>query len=245
MPTFKVDYLEARGVYASNFQSVKEQAFPTLLSSRFANMTSSEMLGYAWMNMSKGKALEFPSYPDFICHRVGSEGCAFLDAIYNTKVDYGNEQSTLYMYERSKAISAEYSSQEFVRPTGGLPKLFNALETSAKQLGVKMYTKEKVNALSRKGKTFAVQTDHFLVSAKKLIIAAPVSPLKEITGDVASEIQRNRVFKSILTRSSFRAVAIYKYPWWENATSSHNITLKPWNGFVSGATCLGLMMPYG
>ncbi|KAJ7337285.1 hypothetical protein OS493_010142 [Desmophyllum pertusum] len=110
-----------------------------------------------------------------------------------------------------------------------------ALERSAKRVGVKMYLNEKVNALNRNGDMFAVRTDHFSVSAKKLIIAVPSIPLGEITGDVATEIQTNYQFK---------AAAIYSYAWWENATLSHNITLKPFEIFTSVMTCLSWIMPY-
>ena len=38
---------ETRGVYVSSTQALKEQAFPTLLSGPFANMTLTEMRRYA------------------------------------------------------------------------------------------------------------------------------------------------------------------------------------------------------
>lgn len=46
---------EARGVFVSSTQALKEQAFPTLLSGPFANMTLSEMMKIAWMNMTREK----------------------------------------------------------------------------------------------------------------------------------------------------------------------------------------------
>ena len=107
-----------------------------------------------------------------------------------------------------------------------------ALERSAKRVGVKMYLNEKVNALNRKGDMFAVRTDHFSVSAKKLIIAVPSIPLGKITGDVATEIQTNYQFEAILARPCFKAAAIYSYAWWENAI------------FTSIMTCLSWIMPY-
>ena len=60
---------ETRGVYVSSTQALKEQAFPTLLSGPFANMTLTEMRRYAWKNMTKEKTLDFPSYRDFVCHQ--------------------------------------------------------------------------------------------------------------------------------------------------------------------------------
>ena len=83
MPPFKVHvpYLEARGVYASNSQSLKERAFPSLMSGPFARMASLDMKQYAWMNISREKALKNPSSQDYVCQRLGSEGCAFLNAL--------------------------------------------------------------------------------------------------------------------------------------------------------------------
>lgn len=239
----KLAYFETRGFYASSPQSLKEQAFPALMSGPFANMTFPKMFAYAWMNMSKEKALEFPSVEDFMCQRMGSEGCEYLRSLFGAKVDYNMEQSTLFTYEHDQA--QKYFSSDYLRPIGGLSDITTALEKSAKRFGVKMYLSEKVKALNRKGNAFTVHTERFSVSAKKLIIAVPTFPFEEIDGDVAAEIKSNYLFEAVLARPSFKAAAIYSYPWWVNATSSHiNITLKPFEIFIAGSTCLDWMMPY-
>ncbi len=92
-------FIEARGYYASSSQSLKEQAFPTLLAGPFANMSPYEMIKYAWMNVSREKALEIPSYFDFVCQQLGSEGCEFYLSKYALKRNYG-EESTLFRYEK-------------------------------------------------------------------------------------------------------------------------------------------------
>ena len=232
---------ETRGLFVSSTQALKEQAFPTLLPGPFANMTLSQMMKYAWMNMTREKTLEFPSYRDFVCHQLGSEGCEFSMAMYAAKRKYG-EESTLSVYELSETSSNE--SYDYYQPSGGLSDIVSALERSAKRFGVKMYTMEKVKAIHRKGNIFAVDTDNFTVSARKLIIAVPSSPFEEISGDVAADIKRNVFFEAILGDSSFKAVAVYSYPWWENITSLHNLTLKPLERFFSTASCLVSIMPY-
>ena len=232
---------ETRGVYVSSTQALKEQAFPTLLSGPFANMTLSEMMKYAWMNITREETLEFPSYRDFVCHQLGSEGCEFYMAMDATKRIYG-EESTLFKYEDNEASSND--SCDYYRPPGGLSDIVSALQRSAKRLGVKMYAREKVKAIHRKGDIFTVDTDKFTVSARKLIIAVPSTPFEEISGDVAADIKRNVFFESILPLPAFKAVALYSYPWWENITSLHNLTLKPFERFFSGASCLVGISPY-
>lgn len=238
----KLAFFESRGFYASSPQSLKEQAFPVLMSSPFSNMTFSEMSAYAWKNMSKEKALEFPAVQDFMCYRLGSEGCEYLRSLFGIKVDFAMEESTLFAYERDQA--KKYFSSEYLRPIGGLSDITTAVENSAKRLRVKMYMNEKVKTLNRKGNAFIVQTERFSLSAKKLIIAVPTFSLEDINGDVATEIKSHYLFKSILGRPSFKAAAVYSYPWWENATSSYNMTLMPFELYISGSTCLSLMMPY-
>ena len=181
IPMFEMDgsrlaYFETRGFYASDFQSLKEKAFPALLSSAFANMTSSEMSRFAWMNMSREKALEFPSYQDFMCQQLGSEGCEYMRSSFAIKVDYNMEESTLFTYEHDQA--KKYFSNDYLRPFSGLSEITTALEKSAGRFGVKMYLNEKVEALNRKGSSFAVQTENLSVSAKKLIIAIPSFPFE-------------------------------------------------------------------
>ena len=232
---------ETRGVFVSSTQALKEQAFPTLLSGPFANMTSSKMMKYAWMNMTREKTLEFPAYRDFLCHQLGSEGCEFVMALSAVKRIYG-EESTLYRYERNEAFSN--FSYDYYRPPGGLSDIVSALERSAKRLGVKMYARETVKAIHRKGNIFKVDTDNFTASARKLIIAVPSTPFEEISGDVVADIKRSVFFENILPLPAFKAVAVYSYPWWENVTSLHNLTLKPLERFFSGASCLVGIMPY-
>ncbi|KAJ7330580.1 hypothetical protein OS493_022193 [Desmophyllum pertusum] len=193
--------------------------------------------------MAREKALEVPSYRDFLCHKLGSEGCELLFAENALKREYG-EESTLFTYEKMNSFDNLFSGN-YVRPAGGLSDIANAVERSAKRFGVKMYAKEKVKALKRKENMFVVQTDNFTVSTKKLVIAAPSFAFKEITGDLAAQIKSNRLFEAILPQPAFKAVAIYSYPWWENVTSSHyNLTLKPFEIFRSAATCLVDIMPY-
>ena len=238
----KDSHWETRGVFVSSTQALKEQAFPTLLSGPFANMTLSEMMKYAWMNMTREKTLEFPSYRDFVCHQLGSEGCEFYMARDAIKRNYDEELSFLSVYERSEATSND--SYDYYQPPGGLSDIFRALEGSAKRLGVKMYAKEKVKTIPRKGNMFTVGTDNFTVSARKLIIAVPSTPFEDISGDVAVDVKGNIFFKAISADSSFKAVAVYSYPWWENITSLHNLTLKPLERFFSTASCLVSIMPY-
>ncbi len=144
--------------------------------------------------------------------------------------------------KRNEAFS--YFSYDYFQPPGGISDITSALERSAKHSQVKMYTKEEVKAIDSNGNLFAVQTDNFIVSTKKIIIAVPSFPFEKITGDVAADIKSNYLFEAILPRSAFKAVAIYSYPWWENNTSSHNLTLKPLEIFQTGATCLVTIMPY-
>ena len=245
IPTLKMEiknaHWETRGVFVSSTKALKEQAFPTLLSGPFANMTLSEMIKYAWMNITREKTLEFPAYRDFLCHQLGSEGCEFSMATSAVKRIYG-EESTLSRYEKNEAFSND--SYDYYQPHGGLSDIVDALEKSAKRLGVKMNAREKVKAIHRKGKIFAVDTENFTVSARKLIIAVPSTPFEEISGDLAADIQRNVFFEAILPLPAFKAVALYSYPWWENITSLHNLTLKPLERFFSGASCLVGIMPY-
>ena len=80
---------------------------------------------------------------------------------------------------------------------------------------------------------------------KSPLLLSQVFRLKlKIAEDVSAEIKSHYLFKSIPVRPSFKGAAVYSYPWWENATSSQNITLKPLKMFVSESCCLAAMMPY-
>ena len=175
----KDTHWEARGVFVSSTQALKEQAFPTLVSGPFANMTLSEMIKYAWMNITREKTLEFPSYEDFVCHQLGSEGCEFYMARYAVKRNYG-EESTLFRYELQEAF--RNFSYDYYRPPGGLSHVVSALERSAKRLGVKMYAREKVKAIHRKGNIFTVDTNNLQCRAESSSLPCQALHLKRYLG---------------------------------------------------------------
>lgn len=233
-------FFQARGVRAYTFQSLKEKAFPTLMSGPFSNMTWLEMYLFAWRNMTKEKALEFPFYRDFMCERLGSEGCELLYARYVVKRDF-YEESTLDKYEKDEAVS--YFSYDFYKPRGGISDITTALKISAQRFGAKLVLKEKINALERKADGFDVHTDHFKVSAKKLIIAVPTLPFEAIRGDVAADVKSNVLFGSIQGANAFKAVAIYSSPWWEDYLPKRNRTEPIVETFWSASTCL-VLVPY-
>lgn len=233
-------FFQARGVRAYTFQSLKEKAFSTLMSGPFSNMTWLEMYLFAWRNMTKEKALEFPFYRDFMCERLGSEGCELLYARYVDKRDF-YEESTLDKYEFDEAVS--YFSYDFYKPRGGISDITTALKISAQRFGAKLVLKEKINALERKADGFDVHTDHFKVSAKKLIIAVPTLPFEAIRGDVAADVKSNVLFGSIQGANAFKAVAIYSSPWWEDYLPKRNRTEPIVETFWSASTCL-VLVPY-
>lgn len=242
MGKFKDVFFQARGIFASTFQSLKEKAFPTLMSGPFSNMTESEMYGFAWENMTTEKALEVPFYRDFLCQRLGSEGCELLNARYAVRRDY-YEESTLCRLEKRQVF--KYFSYDYYRPLGGMSDFPTAVKKSALRLGVKVFAKEKVNLLGREGKGFAIRTDRFSASAKKLIIAIPSEAFGAIMGDVAAEVKGNAMFESNFGANAFKVVAIYGYPWWENFTSTQNSSKPIVERFWSASTCLVGLMPYG
>lgn len=233
-------FFQARGVNASTFQSLKEKAFPTLMSGPFSNMTWLDMYLFAWKNMTKEKALEFPFYREFMCERLGSEGCELLYTRYVDKRDF-YEESTLYQYEHDKAV--KNFSYNFVKPRGGISDITTALKTSAQRFGAKLVLNESVNGLERKEGGYAVHTDRFKVSAKKLVIALPTLPFESITGDVAAEVKSNVLFGSIQGANAFKAVAIYSSAWWEDYLPNLNRSEPIVETFWSASTCM-VLVPY-
>ena len=85
----KQSILESRGVFAlNNFPKVKQEAFPTLNRGRFKNMTSNDMVNYAFSDDRVSTAPLFTTVDSYMSYYLSPEAVVFLSELYGFQGDY-------------------------------------------------------------------------------------------------------------------------------------------------------------
>jgi len=234
------DRLEARGVFTTDIETLKEKAFPSLNHGRFQNYTYQQMMRYLF---SKGKeAAKFASLTDFMSEYLTPEGFQLISHltgfITNYERSYG--ANTFHEYVIMEAnFKGNYS-----RPHSGLSSITHALKLSATAKGAKFYKNEEIKVIEENQKNqFKLITTNYTVTTNKLVVALPPNPLKKIKGTVAEKIQNDSIFKTVQFVVAFKGFAVFEKAWWQlNSTGRRYLADE--QIMLSTSDCLGFTYPY-
>ena len=167
--------------------------------------------------------------------------CVKCGSSSNLRIHYSTDAAgVLEFYKR---LDEDFTGKE-IRPVKGMSALTDALEKSAKALGAKIYTGNEIATINKPKKTFVLKTSAGkMITAKKLVVAAPPGSFKKIGGKVARNIQQQEEFQSIKAFPAFKAAAVYPKAWWEDLTDERE-RLYPMERFLSNSECLGFTLPH-
>ena len=238
-PTF----IEARGVFSTSHEEIKRKAFPTLNHGKFENMTSSEMLEFAFKKEHVRGARLFATMDSYMSHFLTPEGAKFLAALPGLRDDYTlpfNPESYIQYLELQSANSVP----EHVRPLLGMSMVIEGLAGSFRRHGGRLYSGNKVLSINTDEiHTFRLETQKLVVTAKKLVIAVPPGPFQNVKGILAQQIQQQAIFRSFQPMPVFKGAAVFQNAWWETLVGGFG-SLKPLQQFVSNSDCLEETLPY-
>ena len=229
----------------NNFAKIKQEAFPTLNRGRFKNMTSNDMVSYAFSDDRASTAPFFTTVDSYMSYYLSPEAAEFLSELYVYKGDYKESINPAAYIEYQKMLfGPDGLSFENFRPLKGMSAVVNSLVASVRKNGGKLYSENAVLSVDKVETSFVLKTASLTILADKLVIAThPVAYLK-VKGAVSEEIHREPVFQSIKIMPAFKGAAAYREAWWQNTTG--NLTrLNTRQRFVSNSDCLGTSMPYG
>ena len=229
----------------NNFAKIKQEAFPTLNRGRFKNMTSNDMVSYAFSDDRVSTAPFFATVDSYMSYYLSPEAAEFLSELYGYKGDYKESINPAAYIEYQKMLFGPDGLKfENFRPLKGMSAVVNSLVASVRKNGGKLYSENAVLSVDKVETTFVLKTASLTILADKLVIAThPVAYLK-VKGAVSEEIHREPVFQSITIMPAFKGAAVYREAWWQNTTG--NLTrLNTRQRFVSNSDCLGTSMPYG
>ncbi|CAH3038248.1 unnamed protein product, partial [Porites lobata] len=231
---------ETRGQSSREDHEIKKQSFPTLLKSKFQNMTWSEMHQYLFNEEHVREAGRFATFQTYQQNILTPEGSEFYFDIFGYEGDLrGGEKRVVEYY---KLLDEDFTGNE-IRPVKGMSAITNALEESAKALGAKIYTGSEISSINQRKNIFVLRTSTGKIKAKKLVVAAPPGSFKKIRGRVAQMIQQQEEFKSIKAFPAFKAAAVYERAWWEDIKDEAT-QLYPMERFLSNSDCLGWTLPH-
>ena len=219
---------------------IKQEAFPTLNRGKLKNMTSNDMVNYAFSDDRVSTASFFSSVDSYMSYYLSPEAAEFLSELYGFKGDYTESLNPAAYIEYLKLLFSLSSKHQ--RPIKGMSAVIDALVTSVRNNGGKLYANREVLSLEKIKANFILRTANLTVSAEKVVIATHPAAYMKVKGGVSEEIHRDPVFQSIKIMPAFKGAAVYREAWW-NKTG--NLTLKPRQRFISNSNCLGVTTPYG
>lgn len=199
------------------------------------------MLDYLCKDEHMSQIKNFATFETFQRHFLTPEGSKYYFDIFGYDGDLkGSPEGVIEYYEQLNELTGKE-----IRPLKGMSAFIDALVTSARNLGAKIFAGDDFKILSI-GKTrnmFVLKTPKDEVISAKLVIAAPPGSFKDVRGSVARRIQRENAFQSILARPAFKGAAVYPHAWWEG--NKETIHLYPMERFLSNSDCLGWTVPHG
>ena len=219
---------------------IKNQAFPTLNTGKFKNMTRNEMASYAFKDEYVSTAPLFATVDVYMSYYLTPEGAEFLSEGYGFKGDYTESiNPAAYMEYLKLPISGKHQ-----RPLKGMSEVIDALVFAVRLYGGTLYKNNEVSSIEKVNTKFILTTTKLIVSANKIVVATHPVAFMKVKGSVAEEILREPAFQSITSMPAFKGAAVYKEAWWSNSLIT-NLTLEPRQKFISNSNCLGVTLPYG
>ena len=234
---------ETRGNSSRADQEIMEQSFPTLLQTKFKDMSFSEMHEYLFEEERKSEASNFATFETFQQYYLTPEGSKFYFDVFGYEGDVGGGAQGVVEYY--SLLDAEFTGEE-IRPKEGMSALIRALAKSALELGGKIYagSRYEIASISQGVDKFLLKTSkNKKITATKLVIAVPPGPFKKVGGFLAQKIQREPAFQSVKAFPAFKAAAVYPRAWWEDITDDSK-RLYPMERFLSNSDCLGWTLPH-
>ena len=224
--------VEARGLFADDFDKLQQNAFPTLNRS-YTVMKMAE-------DVTKANSSLYSTAVDFLSDYLSPEGKELVEDAYGLKYrlyDINPESYKKYLKEK---LLDEGDSGNDKRPDKGLSHLIHLLKGRVDTLNGSIYLSETVTSVMKEGSKFFLQTTNRTVRASKIVLTVGPAALKDMTGDIMQNITNHKILRSIVSVPAFFGAAVYQNAWWEDGIAG----MSEKDMFISSSNCLGITMPY-
>lgn len=228
-------------MFATDTLTLKKKAFPSLDHGIFQNATYQQMMGSIFSRQKE--AAKFASRTDFMSQYLTPEGSQFFSHVTGLLQDYDRQFNAEFLFDYGRA-TAEYNRGNYSRPDSGWSVITRALKMSVTKHGAKLYKNQEIKVIEEnQAGRFKLMTTNYTVTAKKLVVAVPPKPMKQIQGSVAEKIQNDSTFQSVGLMEAFKGFAVFEEAWWQlNSTGSRYLADE--QEMLSTSYCLGSIFPY-
>ena len=226
--------MEARAVFADNFDKLKPNAFPTLNRSDTVRVMADDV--------AKANSSLYSTAGDFLSDYLSPEGRELLEDVYGLKYrlyDVNPESYKKYLKEERLDENVRGLDK---RPENGLSELIEVLKDEVNKSKGSIYYLETVTSVMKEGSKFFLQTTNRTVRANKIVLTVEPADLKDMTGDVMQNITNHKILRSIVSVPAFFGAAVYDNAWWTDSKAVKQMSER--NMFISSSNCLGITMPY-
>ncbi|MCC7536762.1 MAG: FAD-dependent oxidoreductase, partial [Deltaproteobacteria bacterium] len=208
----QADLISARGAFAFG----KDALFPLYPGAPAdPDADDHESFLYDTLRFSPMRAMA-PSHPDFrsyIRALVGTQGFNFLHDMSRFRADFE--------YPLDARGYLDYLDEEWdvcctpSYPIGGMSTFIRGMEAAAREDGARIFTDEPVVALRSADEGYEIETEEYLVSAQRVVVAIPPVAFNHIEGDIAEQIRAEGEYQSILEVKVATITQWWPSSWWE------------------------------
>jgi hypothetical protein len=232
-PPNEADLINARGEFAFS-----KDPFLPLYPGATPHDADPETDEETWMyeellgGPARADVTDFRDFQSYVRYALGFEEFDFLHDMSRFRADFE--------YPIDARSYMDYLDEEWnvccqpSYPVGGMSAFIRGMQAAAEDDGARIFTSEPVADISRAtGGGYTLTTGTHLVTAEKVVIAAPPYAFQWITGDVVDDIREQQQFKDILEVKVVTITQWWPDDWWSTivnpgGTAPDNNVWRAW-----------------
>jgi monoamine oxidase len=162
----------------------------------------------------RAKAGQYPDFRSYVSAVVSPAGLDYLHDMTRFRADFE--------YPLDARSYMDYLDEEWdvccvaSYPVGGMSAFIRGMEERARAAGVRIFKGEAIHGIHRKGKAYELQSAHYQVAAKQLVIAVPPSAFPYLRGDVPARIAKQKAFQDIIGVKVATITQWWPTAWWKD-----------------------------
>jgi hypothetical protein len=211
-PAGAADLINARGHFAFS----KEDLIPYyLLAPDDSGDTETALYDELRFGPKRDHVDDYADFRSYINDAVGSEGYAFLHDMSRFRADFEaplDARGYLDYLDEEWDVCCTPSY-----PVGGMTQFTEKMAEHATADGARIFLSDPVARIDRAdGGMFTLVTANEVVTAHKVVIAAPPSALQWVEGDVVDDIEAQQAYQDIIGIKVVTITQWWPNDWWAN-----------------------------
>lgn len=214
-PVVEADLLGARGVYAFSKESLLP-LYPSITPDESGD-TETALYDALRFSPERDNASSYPDFRSYIRSVVGDEEYWFLHDMSRFRADFE--------YPLDARGYLDYFDEEWdvcctpSYPVGGMSAFIEGMATQSSTSGARIFTGEPVVAVRSSGVGYQIETENYIVSAGKVVIAVPPTAFQWLEGDVIDQLASQPQFQDIIAVKVATVTQWWPERWWADVVN--------------------------